>query len=53
MSKQIRVITFDLDDTLWDNVPTITKAEIETRKWIENKVGKIDWGDLNDFLNLR
>ena len=53
MSKKIRVITFDLDDTLWDNVPTITKAEIETRKWIENKVGKIDWGDLNDFLNLR
>tara|TARA_B100000424_G_C22893006_1_gene475032 strand:+ start:186 stop:890 length:705 start_codon:yes stop_codon:yes gene_type:complete len=53
MSKQIRMITFDLDDTLWDNVPTITKAEIETRKWIENKVGKINWGDLNDFLNLR
>ena len=53
MSKKIRVITFDLDDTLWDNVPTITKAEIETRKWIENKVGKINWGDLNDFLNLR
>ena len=53
MIKKIRMITFDLDDTLWDNVPTITKAEIETRKWIENKVGKIDWGDLNDFLNLR
>ena len=53
MTKKIRMITFDLDDTLWDNVPTITKAEIETRKWIENKVGKIDWGDLNDFLNLR
>ena len=53
MRKKIRMITFDLDDTLWDNVPTITKAEIETRKWIENKVGKIDWGDLNDFLNLR
>ena len=53
MSKKIHVITFDLDDTLWDNVPTITKAEIETRKWIENKVAKIDWGDLNDFLSLR
>ena len=53
MTKKIRMITFDLDDTLWDNIPTITKAEIETRKWIENKVGKIDWGDLNDFLNLR
>ena len=53
MSKKIQMITFDLDDTLWDNVPTITRAEIETRKWIENKVGKIEWGDLNDFLDLR
>ena len=53
MSKKISMITFDLDDTLWDNVPTITRAEIETRKWIENKVGKIEWGDLNEFLNLR
>ena len=53
MSKKISMITFDLDDTLWDNVPTITRAEIETRKWIENKVGKIEWGDLNEFLDLR
>ena len=53
MNKNIRMITLDLDDTLWDNVPTITKAEIETRKWIENKVGKINWGDLDDFLSLR
>ena len=53
MSKKISMITFDLDDTLWDNMPTITRAEIETRKWIENKVGKIEWGDLNDFLDLR
>ena len=53
MSKKISMITFDLDDTLWDNVPTITRAEIDTRKWIENKVGKIEWGDLNDFLDLR
>ena len=53
MSKKISMITFDLDDTLWDNVPTITRAEIETRKWIENKVGKIEWGNLNDFLDLR
>ena len=25
--KKIKLITFDLDDTLWDNVPTIKKAE--------------------------
>ena len=53
MTNEIKMITFDLDDTLWDNKPTITNAEIETRKWIEDRVGTIDWGDLNDFLQLR
>jgi len=51
--KKIKLITFDLDDTLWDNVPTITKAEIDTRKWVEEKVGKIEWGDFSDFIKLR
>ena len=53
MNKKIKLITFDLDDTLWDNYPTIIKAERETRKWIEGEVGKIEWGDFNDFLSLR
>ena len=53
MNKKIKLITFDLDDTLWDNYPTIIKAERETRKWIEREVGKIEWGDFNDFLSLR
>jgi len=53
MINEIKMITFDLDDTLWDNKPTITNAEIKTRKWIEEKVGAIEWGDLNDFLQLR
>ena len=52
-SKEIKLITIDLDDTLWDNMPIITRAEIDTRKYIEERVGKIEWGDLNDFLNLR
>ena len=51
--KKIKLITFDLDDTLWDNVPTIKKAEIDTRKWIEERVGEVEWGDFNDFINLR
>jgi putative hydrolase of the HAD superfamily len=34
-------------------MPIITRAEIDTRKYIEERVGKIEWGDLNDFLNLR
>ena len=53
MSKKIKMITFDLDDTLWDNRPTILKAEIDTRNWIEDKVGEVEWGDFNDFLSLR
>ena len=53
MIKKIKMITFDIDDTLWDNKPTIINAEAETRKWIEDRVGKINWGDLNDFLILR
>ena len=53
MNKAIKMITFDLDDTLWDNMPTITRAEIDTRKWIENKVGKVEWGNFDDFLRLR
>ena len=53
MTNKIKMITFDLDDTLWDNKPTITNAEIKTRKWIEDRVGTIEWGDLNDFLQLR
>ncbi len=53
MTNKIKMITFDLDDTLWDNKPIITNAEIKTREWIEERVGTIEWGDLNDFLQLR
>src|SRR5210317_689315 len=53
MTNEIKMITFDLDDTLWNNKPTINNAEIKTRKWIEDRVGTIDWGDLNEFLQLR
>ena len=51
--RKIKLITFDLDDTLWDNGPTITNAEIQTREWVEERVGKIEWGNLDDFINLR
>jgi len=42
---RIKLITFDLDDTLWDNGPTITNAEIYTRKWIEER-----WEELNGAI---
>ena len=50
---KIKLITFDLDDTLWDNGPTITNAEIQTRKWIEERVGEVEWGNFEDFIELR
>ena len=49
---KIKLITFDLDDTLWDNGPTITNAETQTRKWIEERVGKIEWATLKILLSL-
>jgi putative hydrolase of the HAD superfamily len=51
--KSIKLITFDLDDTFWDIKPVIIKAEKETREWIHNQVGEIDWGSMSDFLGYR
>ena len=51
--KNIKLITFDLDDTFWDIKPVIIKAEKETREWIHNQVGEIDWGSMSDFLGYR
>ncbi|MBA1202193.1 HAD-IA family hydrolase [Pseudomonas capeferrum] len=31
----IKLITFDLDDTLWDTAPVISSAEIVLRDWLE------------------
>ena len=53
MSK-IKLITFDLDDTFWDIKSTIINAEINSRKWIEDKIEKkIEWGTFDDFLKIR
>ena len=53
MSK-IKLITFDLDDTFWDIRRTIVEAEINSRKWIEDRIGKkIEWGTFEDFLKIR
>ena len=51
--KQIKLITFDLDDTFWDIGPVIINAELTTRKWLEKKVGEVDWGNMESFLALR
>ena len=53
MSK-IKLITFDLDDTFWDIKSTIVNAEINSRKWIEDRIErKIEWGTIDDFLKIR
>ena len=51
--KKIKLITFDLDDTFWDIGPVIINAELSTRKWLEKKVGAVEWGDMESFLALR
>ena len=53
MSK-IKLITFDLDDTFWDIKSTIINAEMNSRKWSEDKIGrKIEWGTFEDFMKIR
>ena len=53
MSRKIKAITFDLDDTFWDVKPVIIKAEMKTRKFIEDKVGTLEWGSWEDFKLIR
>ena len=48
--RDIKLITFDLDDTFWDIGPPIIKAEKETRHWLNERVPEINWGDFNDFV---
>ena len=51
---EIKLITFDLDDTFWDIKSTIINAEINSRKWIEDRIKKkIEWGTFEDFLEIR
>ena len=53
MSSKIKAITFDLDDTFWDVKPVIINAEMKTRKFIEDKVGTLEWGSWEDFKVIR
>lgn len=34
----IKLITFDLDDTLWDNLPIIVEAESDMVDWLQERV---------------
>ena len=51
--REIKLITFDLDDTFWDVKPVLINAEMKTRKFIEDRVGKLEWGSWEDFKQIR
>ena len=53
MSEKIKAITFDLDDTFWDVKPVLINAEMKTRKFIEDKIGKLEWGSWEEFKLIR
>ena len=46
MAGPIKVVTFDLDNTLWDVEPTLLAAEEEQRQWLlRNRPGAIESHD--------
>ena len=46
----IKAVTFDLDDTFWDIKSTIINAEINSRKWIEDRIKKkIEWLRIDNY----
>ena len=53
MNEKIKAITFDLDDTFWDVKPVLINAEMKTRKFIEDKIGKLEWGSWEEFKLIR
>jgi len=54
LEKNYKVITFDLDDTLWECLPIIKSAEIKLRDWLEKFYPKItEKYTLDEFIKSR
>ena len=49
----IKLITFDLDDTLWDTAPVIVRAEAVLRDWLTTHAPKAGALEVADFQALR
>jgi len=50
----LRVITFDLDNTLWDVEPALLRAEEAQRRWLlEHRPGAIDELEPGELLELK
>jgi FMN phosphatase YigB (HAD superfamily) len=41
MLQNIRTLTFDLDDTLWDNGPVLEAAEQALYRWLDEHYPRI------------
>lgn len=53
-TRKFKVLTFDLDDTLWECMPVIEKAEIKLRSWLEAHYPKITTKySINAFFDYR
>ncbi|MFT6368573.1 MAG: putative hydrolase of the HAD superfamily, partial [Bacteroidia bacterium] len=54
MSKPIKVITFDLDNTLWQVEPVLLRAEEGQRDWlIANRPGTIEHYDHDSLWEIK
>ena len=42
--EMIKVIGFDLDDTLWDVMPVIKSAEKKLSDWVLSKIPEVRYG---------
>ena len=49
----IELITFDLDDTLWDTAPVIVSAEAVLREWLVANAPKVGALDVEAFQAVR
>jgi HAD superfamily hydrolase (TIGR01549 family) len=49
----LELITFDLDDTLWDNAPVIVSAETVLSEWLITNAPKVGALDASTFEALR
>ena len=49
----IELITFDLDDTLWDTAPVIVSAEAVLRHWLGDNAPKLGVVDVGHFQAIR
>ena len=49
----IELITFDLDDTLWDTAPVIASAETVLQTWLAENAPKLGALDFAEYQALR